>query len=331
MVGISGQHPRLGIRGLLVVSNRPNKPQHTSVHPTIHQPSTHTHTHASISHPHPSSTTHIHPRSPSTTQAYPTSPSHPYPAHTQPIPAHRTRPFPISPPSRHPLPHPTQCHPAPTITPHRTTPHHITHSTPLTTFYITHPLPSPTQPHLNAPAPPITFSFVSSHQVNWRLIRRAKCSNGALGNHVYKGNLKDVQRRMGIKRITGKKQKAPWYSPGPTSCSHPILDLFTCRWAASNVMWDALDDLWWCCVTRARRLILRLKDSPGSPWTFSLSDEGLCCISWPVVERLHSTGFKYYEFDCGPSSEPSFLHIHDPDLWEGFSQETIRLSICMYT
>ena len=127
-----------------------------------------------------------------------------------------------------------------------------------------------------------------------------------------------AKARWPIHLIMGKGQKTDWYSPTATSASHACVDLMTLTWAKEENAWDKLDDLWWSCLFRCRRLAFRMKGHEDD-WFISMGDEVHAIIGWPLVRKEHSLGaYNYFTLDA--EADPVFLHCPDPSAFEGCSE-----------
>ena len=106
-------------------------------------------------------------------------------------------------------------------------------------------------------------------QVQWRRQRfMGKCK---LRPPVFKSNLKQAKKRVPFDKIPGPTPKPAWNSPAACGLAHAAVDLETAAWCDTESRWDVLEDTWWCCLFRGKRIIVRHRNA--EQWYLSLGDE----------------------------------------------------------
>ena len=139
-----------------------------------------------------------------------------------------------------------------------------------------------------------------------------------LRTHFYKSNLKQAKKRVPFDKIPGPTPKPAWNSPAACGLAHSTIDLETAAWCDREFRWDALEDAWWCCLYRAKRIIVKHLDA--EQWYLSLGDAGQAGLGWPVNMHVHSGGrYTFFAPSAQAGAKVQFMHMGNPDEWEACS------------
>ena len=153
-------------------------------------------------------------------------------------------------------------------------------------------------------------------QVQWR--RQRFMGKSKLRAPVYKSNLKQAKKRVPFDKIPGPTPKPAWNSPAGCGLVHATIDLETAAWCDRESRWDALEDTWWCCLFRAKRIVV--KHVSAEQWYLSLGDAGQAGLGWPVDMHVHPGGhYTFFTPSAQAGTKVQFMHLVNPDEREACS------------